>query len=316
MRQKKSRQDKQKNKTEKKRFYKVVIVFFCLVVLLGFVVYLLLLSLSDSSSVVGKGSIITQSSADDQSEIAVMEGENLLNPDLNPTNNHVILHGPRNKKQIALTFDADMTVYMKQRILLHQVSGSFDQRILNILNKTNTKATFFMTGMWVELYPQITKSIANNQLFEIGSHSYSHQSFHGYCYGLGQLPIYDEIEEVGHTQGIIEEYTGITVQFFRFPGGCYDNHAVNVVNQANETVVHWDTVADDGFNMDTQNIINNIMSTVQNGSIIVMHCNGAPTAPKTADALPEIISHLKKEGYEFVKVNELLGLPEEARVSI
>ncbi len=45
-----------------------------------------------------------------------------------------------------------------------------------------------------------------------------------------------------------------------------------------------------------------------NGSIILLHMNGTPTAPKTAEALPMIISTLKARGYEFVKVSELLGL--------
>ena len=42
--------------------------------------------------------------------------------------------------------------------------------------------------------------------------------------------------------------------------------------------------------------------------------NGAPTAPKTAEALPQIITILKTRGYEFVKVNELLGLPAEPKI--
>ena len=39
--------------------------------------------------------------------------------------------------------------------------------------------------------------------------------------------------------------------------------------------------------------------------------NGAPASPNTAEALPEIIKILKDRGFEFVKVNELLGLPPE-----
>ena len=71
-------------------------------------------------------------------------------------------------------------------------------------------------------------------------------------------------------------------------------------------VVHWDVAAEDGFNYNTQSIVNNVLSQTQNGSIIVFHIHGNIFAPKTNDALKEIIPALKKRGYQFVTVSELL----------
>jgi peptidoglycan/xylan/chitin deacetylase (PgdA/CDA1 family) len=79
-----------------------------------------------------------------------------------------------------------------------------------------------------------------------------------------------------------------------------------VIRQAGLTVVHWDVVGEDGFNLNTQEIVTNVVHNTQNGSIIVLHMNGAPTAPKTGDALPEIISQLQAKGFTFVKVSEML----------
>jgi len=225
----------------------------------------------------------------------------------------VIFHGPRDKKKIALTFDAEMTDGMKQALISGKVKSSYDGRIVDILNKTQTKATLFLTGQWIELYPDVTRELAKNPLFEFGSHSYNDSSFHGFCYGLKQIPNSLNIEQIGSAEKLLREYIGIDNRLFRFPGGCYSKEDVATVKQANDTVVHWDVKGSDGFNNNTSQIIHNVVDNVQNGSIIILHMNGAPTAPKTADALPEIISTLKTKGFEFVKVNELLGLPAELK---
>lgn len=226
----------------------------------------------------------------------------------------VIFHGPRNKKDIALTFDAEMTDLMRANVLSGKTKSSYDKRIINILNQTNTKATIFMTGMWIKLYPEITKEISNNQLFELGSHSYSDSSYSGFCFGLPHLANMLKIEDIGATEKLLRENAGIKNQLFRFPGGCYTPDDVKLVNQTGDTVVHWDVSGQDGFNLNTNQIVHNIIDNVQNGSIIILHLNGEPTAPKTADALPAIISGLKAQGFTFVKVSELLGLPKENRV--
>ncbi len=229
----------------------------------------------------------------------------------NEENPLVILHGPRDKKQIALTFDAEMTDGMKAAYVSGTVKSSYDKRIIDILNKTKTKATLFLTGMWIELYPKETEEFARNPLFELGSHSYTDSSYHGACFGLKELSRALAMEDLGTTEKLLRERAGVDNQLFRFPGGCYSPDDVKLVNQIGDTVVHWDTVGEDGFNENTNQIIRNVVDRTQNGSIIVLHMNGAPTAPKTADALPAIIKELTSKGFEFVKVSELLNLPQE-----
>ncbi len=225
----------------------------------------------------------------------------------------VIFHGPRDKKRIAITFDAEMTDGMKADLLSGKVQTSYNKKIIDILNQTQTKATLFLTGLWIELYPKETEELAKNQLFEFGSHSYTDSSYYGFCYGLKQLPSTLRIEDVGATEKLLREHAHIDNRLFRFPGGCYTPDDVKLVNQADDTVVHWDIAGNDGFNTNTYQIVHNVIDNVQNGSIIVLHMNGAPTSPNTAEALPEIISSLKAKGFEFVKVNELLDLPPESK---
>lgn len=225
----------------------------------------------------------------------------------------VIFHGPRDKKQIALTFDAEMTDGMKADLISGKVQTSYNKKIIDILNQTQTKATLFLTGLWIELYPKETEALSQNPLFEFGSHSYTDSSYYGFCYGLKQLPSTLRIEDIGATEKLLREHAHVDNRLFRFPGGCYTPDDVKLVNQAGDTVVHWDNAGNDGFNTNTYQIVHNVVDNAQNGSIIVLHMNGAPTAPNTAEALPEIISNLKAKGFEFVKINELLRLPPEPK---
>ncbi len=228
---------------------------------------------------------------------------------------NVIFHGPRGKKKIALTFDAEMTDGMKAALVSGKTKSSYDKKIIDILNQTQTKATLFLTGLWIELYPDITKELSKNPIFELGSHSYTDSSFYGFCYGLKQIDKTLKIEDIGATEKLLREKAGVDNKLFRFPGGCYTPADVKLVNDVGDTVVHWDISGSDGFNTNTQQIIHNVTDNAQNGSIIILHLNGPPNVPKTAEALPLIIDALKKKGFEFVKVSELLGLPPENRIS-
>ena len=227
----------------------------------------------------------------------------------------VIFHGPRDKKRIAITFDAEMTDGMKADLVSGRTKSAYDKRIIDTLTSTKTKATLFLTGLWIEIYPDVTKQLSQNPLLELGSHSYTDSSYHGFCFGLKQISSTLKFEDIGATEKLLREHAGIDNKLFRFPGGCYTPEDVKLVNQAGDTVVHWDISGSDGFNNNTQQVVHNVVDNTQNGSIIILHMNGAPTSPKTAEALPEIISKLKDKGFEFVKVSELLGLQPAPKVS-
>lgn len=218
----------------------------------------------------------------------------------------VFFHGSRNSNRIALTFDADMTEEMKAKYLSGKVKSWYNHAVIDILRKTNTKATLFLTGMWIELYPEETRKLAADPLFELGNHSYSHASFFGKCYGLKMMPDSEDEIEMKKTQQLLEQYAGIKNTLFRFPGGCYEVSDLEKANSLGLTVIQWDVVGGDGFYKNPKLIVKQVLRSVQNGSIIILHMHGGPYAPHTAEALPEIISTLKARGYEFVTVSELL----------
>ena len=236
-------------------------------------------------------------------------------PETNPTspeaslgasNPEVITHGSRERKLIALTFDADMNPYMKRLHDEGKVKSWYNKDVITALEETQTPATLFLTGMWIEMYPKVTKELAANPLFELANHSYSHPSFDGACYGLSHLADKDDETEIQKTQILLRIYTGVDNKYFRFPGGCYGKKDLEVVSQLGLQTIHWDVVGNDGFSRSPEKIEQNILSRVQNGSIIVLHMHGGPNAPETGVILPTIIKSLRAEGYAFVKVSELL----------
>lgn len=223
-----------------------------------------------------------------------------------PTPNVIYDRGSKEKKEIALTFDADMTEGMKKRLLSGRVSSWYNREVINELVATGTPATLFLTGMWIELYPEVTRELALNPLFELGNHSYSHPSFSGYCFRLRQIPDSQDEAEIEKTQRLLKEVAGVDNKFFRFPGGCFDKFDIETVTRLGLKIVEWDVESRDAFNPDKKAIVRRVLSRVQNGSIVVFHLHGGHNAPATALALPEIISGLKKEGYSLVKVSQLI----------
>jgi peptidoglycan-N-acetylglucosamine deacetylase len=218
----------------------------------------------------------------------------------------IITHGPRDAKRIALTFDADMTPGMARALDNKSVASYNNTRIYKILERTHTKATFFLAGMWIERYRQETKRLARNPLFELENHSYSHPAFALPCYGLPGVASKNKLAQLEKTRVLLKKVAGIENHFFRFPGGCSNTNDVKLAGRLGLEVIGWDAAGEDGGQANPQVIEHRVLSKVHNGSIIVLHSHGGPKVPVTQDALPLIIASLKARGFEFVKLSELL----------
>src|SRR5262245_46133269 len=75
----------------------------------------------------------------------------------------VITNGSPDQKKVALTFDACPAHDMK-----------VDWNVINELIETKTPATLFLSGKWMERFPEATKALAQVPEFELALHSYSH----------------------------------------------------------------------------------------------------------------------------------------------
>lgn len=211
----------------------------------------------------------------------------------------------RTDKTVALTFDADMTSDQGPRA----ASGErFDNPgLISTLRRLQVPSTVFMTGRWAEEYPDQAKSIGTDPNFEIANHSYSHYAFKSPCYGLPALDGAAARADVDQAFAAFRKAGAVnTVPYFRFPGGCYDDQALRTLAEAKVTAVQWDVVSGDAFARDPDAVAEQVLAGVRPGSVVVMHCTRS-AAPVTEQAILKIVPELRKRGYRFVKVSDLIG---------
>lgn len=216
-------------------------------------------------------------------------------------------HGDRGAKQVALTFDSNMTDLMLSELESGRVKSFDNERVVDYLIEMRVPATFFLSGKWIERYPDSTRRIGSTPFFEVGSHSYAHLAFRRDCYGLGTLSSAEMAPDVRQSEALLDQYVAQPTKYFRFPGLCWDVTAMEQVRATGVTVIGGDVASGDAFGTNVQAIVDNTLTKAQNGSIIVMHITGGNTAPKTADALPSIVQGLRQRGFQLVTVSQLLG---------
>lgn len=187
------------------------------------------------------------------------------------------------EKKVALSFDAAW--------------GNEDtQQILDILAKHDVHVTFFMTGGWVENYPEDVKAILAAG-HDLGNHSENHKN-------MSQLSDDECKEELMQVHNKVKELTGYDMFLFRPPYGDYDNEVIRVAKDCGYYAIQWDVDSLDWKNYGVDSIIQTVTGHkhLGNGSIILCH-NGAKY---TAQALETLITTLKDQGYEIVPVSELI----------
>ncbi|MFF4016263.1 polysaccharide deacetylase family protein [Streptomyces sp. NPDC001843] len=218
----------------------------------------------------------------------------------------VFENGPRTRgKTVALTFDADMTADEGPRAAAGE---HFDNpALIATLRSLKVPATVFMTGRWADEYPAEARSLGHDPRFEVANHSYSHYAFTGDCYGLPTVPADRMRSEVERAYTAIRK-AGVPhpMPYFRFPGGCYDQKALRALGGLGVTAVQWDVVSGDAFATDADAVARQVLDGVKPGSVVVMHCTRS-AAPTTERAVRTVVPELRKRGYRFVKVSELIG---------
>ncbi|WAX77305.1 polysaccharide deacetylase family protein [Streptomyces sp. KMM 9044] len=208
-------------------------------------------------------------------------------------------------KTVALTFDADMTADQGPRAAAGE---RFDHpQLISTLRALKVPSTVFMTGRWAEEYPDQARSIGRDPLFEVANHSYSHYAFTDDCYGL---PTVDRDRMRADVERAYTAFREVGVEdpmpYFRFPGGCYDREALKALTPAGVTAVQWDVVGGDAFATDAAAVARQVLDGVHPGSVVVLHCTRS-AAPATERAVRTIVPELRRQGYRFVKVSDLLA---------
>lgn len=190
------------------------------------------------------------------------------------------------ERLIALTFDDGPT-------------QKHTDSVLAILDEHSVKATFFVTGREVEIFPDETiKIMAAGH--ELGNHSWSHPRMVLKSPAL----VAEEIEKTDAALRAIG-YEGNIL--FRPPYGKKLFVLPWYLQKTDRTSVTWDIEPETWPEVakSSEAIAAHVLDKAQPGSIILLHVM-YDSREESRKALPSIIKGLKDKGYTFVTVSDLL----------
>lgn len=185
------------------------------------------------------------------------------------------------QKKVAISFDAAW--------------GNEDtETLIQIMDSFEVKATFFVVGDWAEKYPESVKA-----LHEAGHDVMNHSDTHPHMDELSHEGMVSEIEQCNDK---VSAVTGVRPTLFRCPYGAYNDAVITTVRELEMEPIQWDVDSLDWKGISASEIEQNVLSKVKPGSIVLFH----NAAEHTPEALPNIISALKNQGYAFVKIQDLI----------
>ena len=181
-------------------------------------------------------------------------------------------------KRVALTFDDGP-------------NPEYTEKLLDGLKDREVKATFFLLGNQVELYPDIVKRM-HEEGHLIGNHSYDHVN-------LGALCESEACTQIKKTNDAIYKVTGEYPEYLRPPFGSVKN---KLDEDMNMIVTLWDIDTRDWEVQNVASIESKVLGKAKDGEIILMHDAYATSVTAALD----LIDKMKQDGYEFVTVDELI----------
>lgn len=184
-------------------------------------------------------------------------------------------------KKIAVTFDVAW-------------ENSNTEELIKILKDNDARATFFVTGDWCDRYPDDVR-----KFHEAGHEIENHSDKHPHVLGAN---VNDLIADTRECSRKIKMLTGEEPALYRAPYGEYDDNLITTLDGMGMKVIQWDVDSVDWKEPSAADIKKKVLKGVKPGSILLFHNDLA----NTTEALPEILSELKSQGFKFVSVNDLI----------
>lgn len=201
-------------------------------------------------------------------------------------NEKIYSQGNSKIKKIALTFD----------------DGPNDTslpKILDLLKSENIKASFFLIGKNIA-DKKLQVERVHNEGHLVLNHSYTHSNFDKASKEL-------MISEIEKTNNVINDILGVTPRLYRPPYGIITKDIKLAVKNLGMNIVLWNV---DGEDWNSERSLDYVVNTqkkeTKNGSIILMYTQ--PNKEMSYEALKNLIPYYRTQGYEFVKLDELLGI--------
>ena len=194
------------------------------------------------------------------------------------------------KKQAFLTFDDG--------------PSNVTHQILDTLKEQNVKATFFVLGSNVVTFPETTKRLYDEGHF-IANHGYTH--IYSSIYSSKEAVL----DEFNRCNDAVKNAIGepqYNSHLFRFPGGLpggkyasLKQEAKVLLNENGILNIDWNALTGDAEkqNPEKEELMEKLKQTIEGKNSVVILMHDAQAKKVTADMLPEIITYLREQGYEF-----------------
>jgi peptidoglycan/xylan/chitin deacetylase (PgdA/CDA1 family) len=177
----------------------------------------------------------------------------------------------------------------------------YTPQLLDILDRYNVKATFFMVGKSMEEYPDIVRD-AVKRGHVIGNHTFTHP------HNIELDTQAQMIRELDSCEQVIERLTGGRAHLFRPPRGLVDGSVFTIANEEGYKTILWTVCADHHDAPTPELMAQRVLRHARPGAIILAHDGSFPTRWKDVAATPLLIEGLRKRGYRFVTVPQLLKM--------
>lgn len=188
-------------------------------------------------------------------------------------------------KNIYLTFD-------------NGYEQGYTEEVLDVLKKESVPATFFVTGHYVKSEPDLVKRMAADGHI-IGNHSYHHPDFTI----LSKSAMKKELETLEQAVAKVSEQKDL--KYLRPPKGTFNEQSLKWSNELGYIHIFWSLAFAD-WNVNEQKggdyAYEQIMKQVHPGAIILLHT----VSSDNAAALSKLIKELKKQGYHFKSLDDLV----------
>lgn len=263
---------------------------------------LMRISGTDDVNFVGDGEVLNVTSEPHPGKIAVsIDKDNRLITEEHyrelPATYTVQRLGGCKDKQLVLTFDDGP-------------DGRWTPSVLSTLKKYHVPAAFFMVGLQMEKNLPLVKQVydAGNT---IGNHTFTHHD-------MAENSDQRSFAELKLTRMLLESITGQSTILFRAPynadadpTGHEEIWPMVIASRRNYLFVGESIDPNDwqpGVTADQ--IYRRVLEGVHNeyGHIILLHDAGGSTRKPTVTALPRIIETLQREGYQFISLEQYLGM--------
>lgn len=188
------------------------------------------------------------------------------------------------KRLVALTFDDG--------------PGPYTLRVAHELERLHVPATFFQVGSEMHDFGEAAKEVAANPLFVLGNHTENHRA-------LPQLSRRDQLDQIVTANEMMRRYGEAQPLLFRPPYGAINETTFSLLEKEKLLPVFWSVDSEDYQRPGVAKIVRNVVESLTPGGIVLMHDAGGDRS-QTVAAIPKIVRILRRRGYQFVTVPQLL----------